>query len=1095
MLYFYSRLKNTMFWRDHIEGTDWINFLRRIKHGLEKAIRRTKMRMAGKTGIPNLVEILQSEFLTEKEAQKRFGSAGDAAARNGSGGDPVIDVIVPIYNGYDYLVKLFPGLLRTKMRTHIILVDDKSPDPRVLALEEEFANAHDHVTLIKQPENGGFVRSVNTGLALAKGHVALINTDTELPFGWCERLMEPILSGEKIGSVTPFSNSATIFSFPNFGVNNTIYRGLTEDKLDGYFQRIRPRYTTAPTGVGFCMGMSREAIDVVGILDEATFGRGFGEENDWCQRAAKAGFANVHAENLFVYHKHGGSFVSEEKEKLIADHLEKLKEMHPYYEWEVISHIKKDPNRDLRDVVQMIIDSHETHSVLYLDHSLGGGATSYLHTMEEAWLTRPCAHFTVRYSLEHNNYQLFYRNEIETEAKFDKDYSPYRVYEFDRFEDLLVLGEHLHFDEIYVNELVTYPRLWETQAVILELAQRQQAKTVMLMHDYFAVCPTINLMNDRWEYCGMPAGGETCAACFKARGFAGQYDCPDRVTWLCRWKEFLVQLSEVRCFSEDTAYRTEEAFREILPEKGALPLTVVPHTVDYLPEIDKQTYASDTVTIGLLGVLATHKGSDFIGQLIREIESRRANVRICLIGEEENVNFGGHACFTKTGRYRPEMLPRLIYENDIDLFFICSVWPETFSYTAEEIIRMGVPLACFPLGAPAERVARYAKGRVLTEKQIGRVLDELLEFAGQMRTACMPARDKKFVYLAEYVSFSSRYRLEHTLEEMLCLGVCGELWDVKHLPKRIAWETMDALVLYRCRMQNSVKKIVEEAKRHGVPVIYDVDDLVFDYDAICDKPYVNTKEYTQTYTELIHDCMKASDKLLVSTEHLRQACEERFPGKPIYVNRNAASSEMLILSLRALQAKKMQKDRFVIGYFSGSPTHNRDFATIADVLLEFLKTHPDAVLRIVGVMDLPESYRCVSDQISRVGFVDWRRLPEAIADVDVNLMPLEQTFFHECKSENKWMEAALVKTPTIGTRTEEIAAVTRPVTFFDEYLEVKKDDDIFLCGTAKEWEIGLAWLYAHPEEAARLAENAFIHCVNEKTTLQKHTALYDFMMN
>ena len=62
-----------------------------------------------------------------------------------------------------------------------------------------------------------------------------------------------------------------------------------------------------PTGVGFCMALNRACINKIGMFD-TVYGKGYGEENDWCCRAVKNGFVNVMITNLFVYHKHGASF-------------------------------------------------------------------------------------------------------------------------------------------------------------------------------------------------------------------------------------------------------------------------------------------------------------------------------------------------------------------------------------------------------------------------------------------------------------------------------------------------------------------------------------------------------------------------------------------------------------------------------------------------------------------------------------------------------------------------------------------------------------------------------------------------------------------
>ena len=60
------------------------------------------------------------------------------------------------------------------------------------------------------------------------------------------------------------------------------------------------------------------------------------------------------------------------------------------------------------------------------------------------------------------------------------------------------------------------------------------------------------------------------------------------------------------------------------------------------------------------------------------------------------------------------------------MFLIPSVWPETFSYTTSEIISMGFPVAVLPVGAPVERVKRYARGLVLKDEQPENIVEEMI---------------------------------------------------------------------------------------------------------------------------------------------------------------------------------------------------------------------------------------------------------------------------------------------------------------------------------------------------------------------------------
>ena len=187
-----------------------VRFLKRIYHGVRNRINRmiSGRREKRNTDICQLMKKVMTKECSYVES------------------DEVIDIIVPIYNGYDYLVRLFPTLNKTDLKSQIYLVDDCSTDERVIQLEKEFVQQTPNAVLMKNKENYGFVKSVNCALLNSKNHVALVNTDTELPDHWLERLMAPILNDKKVGSSTPYTNSGTIFSFPNFCYNNSIYRGM-----------------------------------------------------------------------------------------------------------------------------------------------------------------------------------------------------------------------------------------------------------------------------------------------------------------------------------------------------------------------------------------------------------------------------------------------------------------------------------------------------------------------------------------------------------------------------------------------------------------------------------------------------------------------------------------------------------------------------------------------------------------------------------------------------------------------------------------------------------------------------------------------------
>lgn len=980
--------------------------------------------------------------------------------------EEVIDVIVPIYNGYDYLTQLFPTLLRTKLNSRIFLVDDKSPDPRVHEIEEAFAAEHENVFIINNEENYGFVKSVNNALQRAENHIALVNTDTVLPDLWLERLMAPILLDDKVASTTPYTNSATIFSFPNFCYNNPIYRGMTVDQIDEVFAHVKPRNIVAPTGVGFCMGMNKHVIDEIGTLDYETFSKGFGEENDWCQRAVKAGYKNVQVENLFVYHKHGGSFQSEEKTELLKHNVAIVNKRYPNYERDVNHFIVKDLNKDIRELCQMILDMKDEscESILAFDHCLGGGATAYLDGKEREHVERGDAVTIVRNDLQNNCFWLCFHSKY-LEKK-------YRV---EKFDDLITISKYLHFDTIYINELVTYPVLRNILPSIIMLKKQQEAKLVMLFHDYFAVCPSINLMTPEHEYCGLPAG-EICKKCYESNPYSQIYGISDVSEWQKMWKEFLNHCDEIRTFSEDTEQRVRDVFGS--SEK----ITLVPHQVESFFPINKNYKTTDTINIGLLGTMAIHKGALKVQELLEAIqESGRQDIRVILIGQvgEDAKNLLSNPFFRQTGEYSVDNLVKLVYENDIDLFFISSVWPETFSYTTEEIMQMNMPIASFDIGAPAYRIKRYERGIVISEFSGKCAFDEIVNYIEKNRLPKQKVLDgKKIVYLLEYKSFSSRYRLEHLQEELLQQGIEGEVWEVTKIPKRIDWNSIGAIVIYRCRNIGPLKEFITEAKNHNIRMMYDIDDMIFDYSLISNLSFLEDDEYKDfdRYAADIHDCMSRMDMIITSTDTLQKVIQRHFPAKKVIVNRNRASAQMQILSNLARKQKGVH-DYITLGYFSGSGTHNDDFRLISDVLFELLRENKNLRLKIVGVLELDQKFDQVQEQIEKVGFVDWKKLPELIASVDINLMPLEDTLFHRSKSENKWMEAALVGVPTVASYNSEIANHTL------------NHEDIILCKNDIEWREALNQLISDHELYSAISQTALKNVMKEKTTLRNNEIL------
>lgn len=618
--------------------------------------------------------------------------------------DNPIDIVIPVYNGFEYLRPLFESIIaHTRISYRLIVIDDASPDERVYpflqSVKEE--NSDIDIILIQNKENLGFVKTVNKAVKLTKNHFALLNTDIEVPNGWIERLMIPVVSSQKVASTTPMTNAGTIFSFPQFLEDNEIIGNLTVDQIDKYFKKIdASKSVEVPTGMGFCMGFNKEAVKKIGMFDAQTFCKGYGEENDWCQRSISAGYKNIAVPNLFVYHKHGGSFPSEQRQKLIADNLVKLNKKHPGYNEQVQEFIKNDPFKKFRDFLITIISANEIieqRPMLIFDHEIGGGANVYTKKFVQKHTDNGRGVFIFSYNLSKQLYYVRYF--------FDE----YEVgYEMDTADEFLWLLQYIDLSEIIVSQVVSYPEPLNVLTFILRIAQEKNSKLTFLVHDYFCVCPSYTLLNQDQQYCAVPQDMNVCEKCLQVN--KGQFKLytknTDIAEWREKWGEFLVQVDEIICFSNVSINIIKKAYSQLDDGK----ITFRPHIIDHIDRIP-QVQGDNVVTIGVLGGINFVKGAKIVREMVEIIENENKNNKIVIIGEfSEKIKSNK---LIVHGKYKQNEIIDLVEKYNIDIFLIPSIWPETFSYTAEEVMQMNMPLAVFDLGAPAERVKNYAKGIII----------------------------------------------------------------------------------------------------------------------------------------------------------------------------------------------------------------------------------------------------------------------------------------------------------------------------------------------------------------------------------------------
>lgn len=265
----------------------------------------------------------------------------------------MIDVVIPVYKGLEQTRACIESVLRAprEPRFEAVVVNDATPDPAIAEYLRGLS-AQGAITLLVNEANLGFVQSVNRGMGLhGDRDVVLLNSDTEVANDWLGRLEAAARSGRDVATVTPFSNNATICSYPYEGWKGGLPGTLGLPALDALFAKANARRTIElPTAVGFCMYIRRDCLAAIGAFDAERFGRGYGEENDFCMRAGKAGWRNILAGDVFVYHEGSVSF-SDERFDLVKAAAPTLIALHPEYPLRVHEFVERDEAGALRAAV------------------------------------------------------------------------------------------------------------------------------------------------------------------------------------------------------------------------------------------------------------------------------------------------------------------------------------------------------------------------------------------------------------------------------------------------------------------------------------------------------------------------------------------------------------------------------------------------------------------------------------------------------------------------------------------------------------------------------------------------------------------------
>lgn len=673
-------------------------------------------------------------------------------------------IIIPVYNAFEDFIRCIESVERnTHIPYQLIIVNDCSTDDRVKTFLEEKKSRN--FIVINNDKNLGYVESVNVGIKHSRSDVVLLNSDTIVTSRWLEKLKYAAYSAEDIGTVTPLSNAAGAFSVPKPGAVNDIPQNLGLEKMGVLVENLSQRvYPDVPTGNGFCMYIKKQLINEIGLLDSVRFKRGYGEENDFCMRALKAGWKNIIDDATFIYHKRSASF-SDEKNELIKRNRAVLDELHPEYTNLVKEAFNSEVINRIRSTIKLGLENELNHTnkkrILYVLHDGAGGTPN---TNKDLM------------SYVESEYDCFVlisnRKKLSLFQYKDSLFNLLKSWDLEREWNITETTTRDDFKEIYLEVLVQ----WNISLVhirhllahtfdIAYLANKSGKKVLLSFHDFYFVCPTIHLLDNNHVYCsGLCTEG--LGVCSPPSSWIAAP--PDlKHNWVYIWRGMVDDLLKICDAFITTSQSTKDVYLKTYPSLVNRDFRIIEHgREDIINTEQKNDFYSEPSTgkpikILVPGNIGVNKGAEFIQEL-KKID-RENKLEIHFLGNVQSTlkEYG-----VDHGTYKRHEFYERVKEIKPTFIGIFSIWPETYCHTLTEAWQCGVPVLASKIGTIEERINNTGCGWFIdfnnpqeSYRRILNLSEDLVEYRRmieqlkhvEIRTAEEMSRD----YIDLYINISN----------------------------------------------------------------------------------------------------------------------------------------------------------------------------------------------------------------------------------------------------------------------------------------------------------------------------------------------------
>ena len=672
--------------------------------------------------IKSLARLNDFAFNAELTAKKK--STSEAIKQN----HYKIAIIMPIYNGIKETIEAINSILcyiesdqtDSGLKIRLILGLD---NPKNIKMKEAILEKYQkksNIEIIINSSNLGFIQNCNQMFAMVEEdeEVLLINSDVICPNrNWIRKLINVSDMSDKIGTVTPMSNCASIFSFPEPNAKNTCIQPDVLEEVNDALDLEIDQIITVPSCHGFCVLIRKTRLPFLLRLDPV-FGKGYGEENDLSQKIQMSGLINVACPSVFIYHHESISF-SEDKTPLLRKNLKLLGDRYPSYHEDVQNWITKDPLRTYRNdaIKRLMLSSLQGHkTILHISHGRGGGTQEYIE-------------YRINQNKDYNHVLIVSAkrptNRCTLSARTIKDNDlisefSLSINEIDIGHEFQWLKDICNVEKTIIHSLLDYADPLQTLGFILN----DDCTREVIIHDYEWISPNLNLL-----------GNDLQIRPVKQSETLFSLDNIERNLLFSKsLKEhqrdrgyFLRSKSDKICPSEVS----RELITQCYPEINHITTKyhdLSGNKLESSVETSLARLQKDGIRLAVIGGIGGNKGYKLLCNIARNLLVNKSRIELVVFGYTANDD--QLTCInpnvTITGKYNgnEEFKSLLeVYKPNSSLFL--SQWPETYCYTLSLAFENNLWPFVLNYGAIGERVQKSKFGDILLSEDPSEIIKQI----------------------------------------------------------------------------------------------------------------------------------------------------------------------------------------------------------------------------------------------------------------------------------------------------------------------------------------------------------------------------------